>query len=90
MGEQFQGARNLNNHIVTDILKKAANEGISFTPIGSYCKEIKNMRQLKEFARLVGASSWGNAWELYLEFASESVLEKKFKASHYEGYASYD
>ena len=79
-GSNFKGLRNLDNHIVTDILKKMANKDIPFTTIGSYCKEIKNMRQLKEeFTWLVGASSWENAQELYPEFASESVLERKFK-----------
>lgn len=47
-GSNFKGLRNLDNHIVTDILKKMANKDIPFTTIGSYCKEIKNMRQLKE------------------------------------------
>ena len=79
-GSNFKGLRNLDNNIVTDVLRKVANKDIPFTAIGSHCKEIKNMRQLKEeFTRLVGASSWENAQELYPEFASEAVFERKFK-----------
>ena len=79
-GSNFKGLRNLENNTVTDLLKKVASKEIPFTSIASVCKELKNKQKLKEeFVRLVGATSWEEAEELYPEYANENVLERKFK-----------
>ena len=78
-GSNFKGLRNLDTSTINNVLTKLISKEIEFTALGAACKEIKNIRALKdEFVRLVGASSWEAAEEAYPGYANESVLKRKF------------